>query len=220
MKTTGLTHVSIAILILPACLNCCTGNDPVNTDGTAESPITIPMAIGVLWIYEVHDNLAEVTDTIQVSIVDTVSTGDGSFFTVWKYNRSDVISTRYIEVAGDTLVIRHDTLNLQPCEYLVFPLKVGRRWTVPCGFRDTSWVTHSGRISVPAGDFDNGFQIDRLWNFDIEGGGNRSTTWIVPEVGIVFRHLLSQFSDGSTTTFTADEEWRLLSHDLSTFEID
>ncbi len=212
------TQLYSAIFLFQVILIGCTGSNPADQDGIPESPDAIPIAIGALWTYETHDNLAESVDTVKVSVVDTVTTGDGSSFSIWEYRRRDEILTRYVSVAGDTLVIRRDTLNQQPCEFLVFPLAVGRRWASPCGHLDSSCVTESGRVSVPAGEFDGGARIDRSWDIDVEGGGNRSTTWIVPEVGIVSRQFRSEFSDGSATIVTKDEEWKMLCYDLGTLE--
>jgi hypothetical protein len=220
MKMIAVIKVSAVVLFLLIGSICCSGKNPVDADTSVLSPNTFPMSIGVLWTYEVYDSLTESTDTILVSIVDTVSTCSGSFVTVWKCKLSDVISTRYVGVAGDTLAIQGDSLYLLPSEYFVFPLTVGSKWNGPCGIGDTSGVTRSGGISVPAGDFNSGVRIDRLWDVDFEGGGNSSSTWIVPEVGIVFRYLFSQFSDGSTIYIRTNEVWKLLRYDLSTFGIE
>lgn len=220
MKLTRSPSVSIVILLILVCLTYCSDDNPVSRSSNPDSRISIPFAIGSEWTYEIQDNLTESFDTVVVSVDDTVTTSGGEFFAVLQLHRSGVISTRYVTAAGDTLKVFDDTLSLQPCEFIVFPLAVGNQWATPCGFADTNRVFRSGRISVPAGDFDGGFRIDRTWNIDFEGGGDRCSTWVVPKVGVAFRHLRSQFSDGTSTVFTADEIWQMLGYELTTPDVD
>jgi hypothetical protein len=179
------------------------------------------MEVGMLWKYEVHDSLTGITDTVVVSIVDTATIADGSLGHIWKYNRNDAISTGYTSTRGDTLAIYRDSANIPAFEYFIFPLTVGKVWIGPfSAWKDSNHVIEEGLISVPAGDFVDGIRVDRFWGIDFEGGGDYSSTWIVPDVGFVYRYQLSKISDGASITVTVNEIWKLLSYDLSTFTID
>ena len=207
--------ICLAILILPGC-----DDDTPLTGGTCRSSaITFPNAVGMLWTYEVYDSLTETSDTVQVSIVDTTTIEGPTPVTVWKYNYIDSISTRYVALSGDSLIVYEGSWDPREVELYVFPLFLGRYWTGPLeGLGDTSRVTDRGTISTPAGDFSDGSRIDRTWAPDF-GPGHFSTTWVVPNVGIVFRHVLKQWSDGSTLHTSINDVWTLLSYDLHTFDI-
>lgn len=210
MKTMACRKFSAIILILSISLFSCSETTPVDIEPPGQSTGPIPLEIGVLWIYEVHDSLTESTDTIQVTIVDTLTMGNGTSVSVWEYTRGGITTTRYVGFIGDTLAFYDDLLDSRPSEYFVYPLTLGAKWVGPNAHLDTSWVTDSGLVSVPAGDFDNSVRIKRRWDFDFEGGGNRCFTWIAPGVGIVFRHLHSQYSDGTEKYVTKNEVWKLL----------
>ncbi len=210
MKTTTRRKFSAIILILSMSLISCSEKTPVDIEPPGQSTGPIPLEIGVRWIYEVHDSLTESTETIEVTIVDTLTMGNGTSVSVWEYTRGGITTTRYVGVIGDTLAFYDDSLDVRPSEYFVYPLTLGAGWIGPDAYPDTSWVTDSGLVSVPAGDFDNGVRIKRRWDFDFEGGGKHCCTWIASEVGILYRHLHSQYSDGTTTYTTKNEVWKLL----------
>ncbi len=210
MKTTIRQQFSAIILLLSMSLISCSEKTTVGIEPPYQPTGPIPLEIGVRWIYEVHDSLTESTETIQVTIVDTLTMGNGTSVTVWEYTRGGITTTRYVGFIGDTLAFYDDLLDLRPSEYFVYPLTLGAGWAGLNASRDTSWVTDSGLVSVSAGDFDNSVRIRRSWDIDFEDGGKHCCTWISPEVGIVYRHLHSQYSDGTTTYITKNEVWKLL----------
>ncbi len=218
MNTTAklIGAMCLTLLLVAACDD----DTPLTGGGGRSSGITIPTAVGVLWTYEVYDSLTGTTDTVQVSIVDTVTTDSIGPVTVWKYNHGDSVVIQYVTAIGDTLYIYDDSTSTTPAEKYVFPFLLGRYWIGPLeGVSDTSRVIGYGTISTPAGAFANATRIDRSWMIDFEGGGNFSTTWLEPHVGIVLRHVLKQWSDGTTIHQTVNEVRTLLSYDLSTFDI-
>lgn len=214
MSKLARVNLSVILVLALAAQICCNDENPAVSDDGGDSFDTIPMCIGVQWTYETYDSLSQTIDTLAVSIIDTVTIGSGAYLTVWSYREDADSSLRYVSIKGDTLAFYDDTLSVQPSEYFVFPLSEGRLWTGPTNLGDTSRVTEIGTIYVPAGEFEHGIRIDRIWDVDFEGGRSQSTTWLIPEVGIAFRHLLVRFSDGDTIITTMNEVWKLLSYDL------
>jgi hypothetical protein len=175
----------------------------------------------MLWSYQVYDSLTQEMDTVLVSVVDTISFNPSEPRTIWKSrsNATGDVTENYVGVKGDTLSILSDTLGDVDIELFVYPFELGAEWEGGSGFHDTARVTQVGAVSTPAGVFTNATRIERTWNQDFEGGGDFSVTWIVPNVGIVFRHFHSQYSDGSTIHVTLNEVWELIDYDLMTFEL-
>ena len=188
-----------------------------------------PNGVGMLWKYEIYDSLAQTTDTVWFSVTDTSTLEVGKHCTEWKgkSNASGNVDWKYLTFSDDTLDIFNGPIYDRPIlleeesaiERIVFPLELGRGWTGLSSFIDTSTVTLVGQIEVPAGRFNNGARIDREWEIGFEGGGNWSQTWSVPNVGIVSRYYLSQYSDGGNITVTKNETWELIDYDLTTFTI-
>lgn len=195
------------------------GDDSLTGHGAGPIDTHFPNAIGMLWKYQVYDSLTETTDTIWFSITDTATFGADEFVTERreKHVVADYFGWRYLHFRADTLEIFDDSVGVSANERIVFPLELGSSWTGPVAVDDTSTVTLVGQIEVPAAKFSNGARIDRSWNLDFEGGGNWSQTWVVPDVGVVSRHLRSQFSDGTSITVTTNETWELIEYDLTTF---
>jgi len=186
-------------------------------------PQDFPGAAGMLWKYEVYDSLTQITDTVWVSYTDNYFGPSGDFFIEWKERHFTDYSFEFktVRAHGDTIEIQNsDIVLVFQSERIIYPIELGNSWAGIEAIDDTSRVTLVGKIEVPAETFYNGARIDRSWNLDIEQGGNWSQTWLVPDVGIVSRYFLSQFSDGTSITVTKNETWELIEYDLTTFVID
>jgi len=212
--------VTTILLVLLVLLGSCTDDPPTgNKDGKGN--VDFPNAIGMLWKYQVYDSLTQITDTVWLSLTDTLTSGSNGFVTrrSEKHVRAGLFDWQYLHFRGDTLEILDSVDASSAGETVVFPLDLGSSWQGPVSADDTSVVTLVGRIDVPAGPFNDGARIDRSWNLDFEGGGNWSQTWLVPDIGMVYRYCLSQFSDGSSVTATKNEVWELIGYDLTTFTL-
>jgi len=217
MKIIKIT-IAIIFLLLIYIISC---DDSPTRYNNVPDDSDFPNSIGMLWKYEVYDSLSQTTDTVWFSITDTVTMPSGEFYTEWKSKNltSFIFEWQYLHLYGDTLEFFDDSVGLSANERIVFPLELGNGWSGPATNDDTSLVTLIGYVGVPAGIFAKGARIDRSWNLDFEEGGNWSQTWVVPDVGIVSRYFLSQFSDGSSITVTKNETWKLIEYDLTTFEL-
>jgi hypothetical protein len=108
--------------------------------------------------------------------------------------------------------------DIEHLERFVRPFEDGMEWTGP-QLADTSRTSIWRSVTVPAGTFTGVARVDRIWNRDFEGGGKWSETWLDEDAGIVKRHFLSQFSDGTSITVTQNETWELIEYDLTTFSL-
>ncbi|MEE8404283.1 MAG: hypothetical protein V3S17_02710 [candidate division Zixibacteria bacterium] len=202
-------------------INSCDESSPTGPGG-GMTENHFPNTIGVLWKYQVYDSLTETTDTVWFSITDTATPGAGEFVTERREKRlvADYFGWQYLHLKRDTLEFFDDTAGVPANERIVFPLELGSGWTGPdhrIGSSDSSSVTLVGQITVPVATFRNGARIDRAWHMDFEGGGNWSQTWVVPDVGIVYRYFRNQYSDGANIHVTRNETWELIEYELSTF---
>jgi len=205
--------------VLTSLIFICSCSDSPTGPGGGKIDVSFPNAVGMLWKYQVYDSLSQTTDTVWFSITDTLTVSPDEFFTKRseKLFASNFFRSQYLRFSGDTLEIFSDTSGASANERIVFPLELGSGWTGPAAFDDTSTVTLVGQIDVPAARFRNGARIDRSWFIDFEGGGNRSQTWVAPDVGMVYQYNRSQFSDGQNITVTKNEVWELIDYDLTTF---
>ncbi len=189
--------------------------------GSKPIPDAFPNAVGMLWVYEVYDSLAQTLDTVMISVTDSLDMSGHLPGLQWRmyWTIGDSVVDRYVIVKGDTVEFLADT-TAEPThlEHLVYPIELGAQWTGP-SFADTSRVTDTGTASVPAGNFMGSAYIERSWEIDFEGGGKRSETWIAPNVGIVYRYLRCRYSDGAQIHVTKNQTWDLIRYDLSTFPL-
>ncbi|MEE9443536.1 MAG: hypothetical protein V3V99_12805 [candidate division Zixibacteria bacterium] len=216
-------YLNLIIFAIAAFLISGCDDDPVSSKKMGlvlTSQHNFPKEVGMYWEYAVHDSLTGETDTVEVSIVDTLTVEDTLLTMKWNVNYSDGVIRRYYTFRGDTLMISNDSLMMESGEWFVFPFELNSMWTGPNIYDDTSRVTEIGTISVPAGTFTSATKIDRIWWRDFEGGGNYSTTWIADSVGMVYRHHLSQYSDGAQLHTRVNETWELLNFNLTTFYIE
>jgi hypothetical protein len=219
MKSFRFTTPIVLSVLMSIYFVSCGVNDSNLSESQQVVTHSFPVAVGMLWTYEVYDSLTGKTDTVLVSVTDTFTFENGQQTYQWRFKSSDDILIKKSILSGDTFAFFGRAGVDFPEEYFIFPLELGNEWTGP-RWGDTSIVSDSGLVSVPAGDFAVAFLIDRRWNLDFEGGGNRSETWIVPEVGVAYRYLFNSWSDGAHITVSKNEVWELLSYDLSTFDID
>ena len=217
MRKSGLI---LPLFILPVLLIAACDDGPP-TGGDRTNITAIPNAIGMLWKYEVYDSLTRKTDTVWVSVTDTMTVAGGELDTERRLIslRTQSVEVQYFQLRGDTLDISKNSTSAPVSERIIFPLSLDDTWQGQAGVDDTSQVSLIGTVAVPAGRFYNGARIDRSWNRDLEGGGQWSKTWIIPNVGIVSRSLLSKVSNGAHITVTRNETWSLLDYDLTTFAL-
>ena len=208
-------------VLIPA---ACSDKNSTGAVGTGDFVKVYPNAIGMSWTYTVHDSLLHTTDTFLVSVLDTAIIQGSTRTMYWKLYSpySDSLIIQYAGSKGDTLLIFRGGLDTTLVEIFPFPLTQGKKWAGPYDNPytfDTSTVTETGSISTPAGTFGNASKIQRGWDFDFEGGGRHSETWIAPDVGMVRQNITVIYSDGANIDTSRNETWELIDYNLSTFSI-
>lgn len=142
-----------------------------------------PHTVGSYWIYEYGDSINSIVKTVRVSIVDHIIVSEQDV-SVWQYDYGDRVDTQYAFVSGNTIAFHDDTIpHFSNASYL-FPFALGRFWGMDF-FVPPSGIFEKGAISVPAGQFPNGFRhIFYSYGFNY---GHWLDEWLVPGVGVVKR---------------------------------
>ncbi len=161
-----------------------------------------PNTSGTTWTYAVYDSLTHQADTAVVTVFGQTILPNTRWATLWQIAYRTRIDSAYVIISGDTVAIYSNG----DIRTFVFPLAVGQAWKGPF-FLDSTRVTQSGSISVPAGSFQNGFRTVRTTRAPNQYG--RDDVWLVPRVGIVDVHLTAVgFSFRNTT-------WELLTYHIA-----
>lgn len=208
------------VIVVAGCDN---SRRPTDDDNDNVVLTSFPNAVGMLWVYEVHDSLTEATDTVWVSVTDTAGYPAGQVVLRWRLNWNSTVSGEnryaYSAIGMDTIDFWTESRpQLMFLERFVLPMSRGTEWIAPIG-ADTSRVADIGTVTVPAGSFRGSAHIERKWNPGLCGDGNWSWTWIAPDVGVVSRYMYSKASDGGSTWFTVNQTWELLEYHLGTFPL-
>jgi hypothetical protein len=167
-----------------------------------------PRAEGSEWVYELIDTANDLTDTVQVRIIDTIGLTGADFATVWTYTGREYVDTVVVANRGNEISVYPDTLAVMPFVHwdYEFPFAVGRNWGIYT-FAAVPGVYDKGPVTTPAGEFEGSFHYRA-------SGGALNDYWsleerLVPGVGVV------------TRTFTKfgfwpakNEVWTLLSYQI------
>jgi len=196
MRTIIFLACSLIILsITISCNNSSTGPSPFSTD-------VFPNALGNTWTYAHHDSLANVSDTLIVTITGETSLSNNQPAMIWQYRFSNSVDTTYVFTDGDTVRF---VGNSHPFR-IVFPLSLGSEWKGDYWFNDTIRVLKKEPISVVAATFLDSYKIEEIW-IGLNDYG-RFTWWFVPSVGFV-RIYHTGVSFG-----TANETFELISYSI------
>ncbi len=165
-----------------------------------------PNAIGDEWVYKYNDGYTVGNQYIHVNVVGAGILPDGQHATIWTARVEDVTGARYL--IDSSFVVSDDqkvVFYAAPCRTCmppmfpekrryVFPLQVGNFWFTSSVFGDTTKVLNKGNLSVPAGTFENTFQLSRTVGY-VTNSFTNDTIWVTPNVGIT-KFLQNEFSLG------------------------
>lgn len=222
-----LTIIALLLAIAFLIISCEVENPvkvPVKAEIIAEAD-KFPMAVGMYWKYDIYNILTGSSWPVEVSIVDSTDDQNGRVIYEWKhsglpYGYVDRFRIEFRTMVGDSLV-RFDSINAPtPSELIVFPLELDQSWTGPTQVDDSSCISHDGSLYTWAEEFETAFRIDRTWNRKPEGGIDSTSTWIVPDVGIVQIIDFKSHSDVTPLNVSQNYLWRLTDYNLYTFGID
>lgn len=216
MKTARAIVLPLVLLVSLAFGGC----DDDTRFSVRQDPVQFPMAIGMYWVYEVYDSLTLVTDTLQVSIVDTSSVPEKPY----GFHRKGLSYRGEFEHAilhrsDDTVdMIELGMVPLAVVERFVFPLQPGNMWSGPFEHMgDTSVVADSEVVVTSAGVFDRTARLDRRWEDAAGGIRYGSTTWFYPSAGIVQRHELTVDTSSGSGETVRNTVQKLIRYDLAVF---
>ncbi|MGH2642947.1 MAG: hypothetical protein ACRDE2_03280 [Chitinophagaceae bacterium] len=191
---------------------CSNSKLPNLVDGsTALSNHYFPNQIGDKWVYQRIDSTwsnSVKTETIKVTITDTISVGNSIEATIWAYQYPDTTVYRYV-VDQNNLVLFYDSKS---ADYFVnsyqLPLAINGHWRGQIISDTAQVISENDSLNVPAGVFKDGYEIH-----ETAYGPNYQYSKIeffVPYIGMVMMHRYERNLgpiDNST--------WQLISYSLN-----
>src|ERR1044071_4434193 len=191
-----------------------------NTTSNTASNQNFPHEVGNQWIYK-YDNGSNVDQYIDVDIVGSVVLPDGQNATIWTSTLQDGANQRFLldssyVVVDDEKAVFYAPPCL-PCipstieekRRYMFPLQVGGLWFTDLVFGDTTKVLNDGSLTVPAGRFDNTFQLSRTIGY-VTNSYTYDTIWLTPNIGMT-KYFQNQYSLGPVP---GNGVWELASYQL------
>lgn len=171
---------------------------------------TYPTAVGTQWLYERYDSVRTVTDTITITIVSQQTLDDGRTAHVTRYKTEDTLryDTLFLENDSATVKIGNGSVSWVTERYL-FPLEVGRAWTVSFQY-DSLWVREKNLIATPAGEFPKAYRLERTIFF--LNYFHNDEIWFAPGYGVVQQRLRRDFFDPGPAE--KNDVWTLIDYTL------
>ncbi len=180
MKRKVLISGSLFMILLVLIGSC---QNSIQSD-TSISSQYFPNKVGDSWTYTVADTAYNshpalsskiVTGILRVSIIDLTKFPDGTSATIWRTVWPPEVSparppwnvdTAYVWTSGDTVKISYGVepilfppksmRDIAITDIYISPLQTGKRWHLG---PDSSRIASNYTLSVPAGTFDNVYQI-------------------------------------------------------------
>lgn len=192
-------------------------NNPANTPSNQ----MFPHAVGDQWVYQYDDGSGDSDQYIYVDIIGKGTLPDGQEATIWTSTLQDRSNERYLldssfVVVDDQKAIFYDA----PCRTCIpqmfdeerryiFPLQVGNFWVPDGTFGDTTKVLNESSLIVPAGTFENTFQLSKTIGYRTNSFTNDSI-WLTPNIGMT-KYYKNEFSLGP---LPGNGIWKLASYKL------
>ena len=220
------TVILLAALIGLVAIRC---NNKHPTSSKSLQPVDFPKTVGSQWVYTRYDSTSAQTDTLTVTILDTITiTATGELATVWDYDPlSPYIGVPFRQLyitatAGtvkpsskDTTWVYHATDAIRPTFVYVTPLAVDSFWTCDSciSWSDSTHVESTTTVIVPAGTFEDAFEVKRSYSCGIECSSTY-TYWVKPGIGIVRSHEVTWAGDGGGGWWETITTWELHSYQI------
>ena len=160
-----------------------------NTSGPSS---TFPNTIGDHWRYNYTPTptFPPTPGYIDVDIVGEGVLPDGELAKIWAYKILSYTDTTYV-VADEQVVKIFDkpcpgcTLYM-PYERMRYqlPLQTGNFWYTNARFGDTTRVLAEYAVTVPAGSFENTFELLKKQNY-VTNSWENNQVWFSPTIGLV-----------------------------------
>jgi len=188
--------VLLSALIIALFCYCCDDNGV----GPDWSDSHFPNEIGYHWVYVTYDSISQVTDTVDVRIIDeTVYFGDT--VKIWRYDWGDFVDTAYIAVENDSVKVFDHNGNIE--RLYIIPFVLDNSWENEyLGLTHQYEVTENLYFPTNGGVAGEGYIVNHQWNaFEFTGNIDR---YFSPGIGM-YRMYCNTFVG---TNFTS-EVWSL-----------
>jgi hypothetical protein len=198
-----MKNVIYLIIILSIFSFSC--NETVISGPPITSTNDFPNSQGSYWEYLVTDSLDNSTDTLRIIISGETTISTGEAVTIWQMNYPGRTDSNYVLFNRDTVKIFEDKEYLIENIKIVFPLRTGTGWRGDF-ITDTSYVSRVTDLSLPAGNFNPVFVIEREY-----GGFNEyrnMTIWFAAGIGII------KLNKREVGFEHSNESWELLSFEI------
>src|SRR5665647_883261 len=154
-----------------------------------------PHNVGNHWVYRYDDGYCNSNQDIYVDIVGTGKLPDGQNATILTTTLQDAANNKYL--IDSSFVVVDDqkaVFYAAPCRTCIpqmfdekrryiFPLQVGNTWYTDKFFGDTTRVLNESSLTVPAGTFDNTFQLSKTIGY-VVNSFTKDSIWLTPNIGM------------------------------------
>lgn len=206
------------ILLLVFLITSCSKQE--NAPSNTSSNQMFPHAVGNHWVYK-YDDGSNSEQYIYVDIVGTGTLPDGQNATIWTSTLQDATNTKYL--LDSSFVVVDDQKAIfygVPCltcttqmpdekRRYIFPLQVGNVWFTDKIFGDTTKVLNENSLTVPAGTFDNTFQLSKIIGY-VTNSFTKDSIWLTPNIGLI-KYYQNEYSLGP---IPGNGIWKLKSYNL------
>lgn len=156
-----------------------------------------PNSPGTHWLYEVTTNSLP-TNSIEISITKRVLLENKESVSEWNIKSNSGETKQYVGIIGDTVKIYTDINNIDNPQKILFayilPLNKFNNWNYrnldqSFGSDIASGGSLIGKIKVPAQEFDNVYEIERI----TDAQDRKAHEWIdfVPEIGMIKKQIIN-----------------------------
>lgn len=172
--------VSMVFIILTSCNKSTSPNTP--------SSSIFPNNVGNHWHYKYTDNSQNIS-YIDVDIVGTRVLPNGQTAAVWVYKILSYTDTVIVTSNTDSTIIYENYCTTCPAQTLYakmkyyFPMQTGNIWFSNVLWGDTTKIINNNSVTVPAGTFNNTFQISKKVGYVVNTKTNNQI-WFTQNVGI------------------------------------
>jgi hypothetical protein len=171
----------------------CTKNFPSNTNTFSSE--AYPNKVGDHWVYQFSGGY-----NIYVDVIGESRLPDGESANVWTYNYTNYVDTAYVVSNASSVKIYYapcwsctPQFTFEKQEY-IFPFTVNSKWFTNASYGDTTKVLSNLTLNVPAGSFENTFELNRKVGY-VTNSWTNDTIFYTPNIGITKLHQ-SEFSLG------------------------
>ncbi len=199
-----MKKMMMAIAVLTTAFVSCDSDDMIGPEDLVYDLALFPHDLGDSWVYARTNNISSEIDTITVTIVgvhevDCAELDCAGSLQEWEFRSGLSADTQWVYVT-DT------SINL--CSYLsattlMFPLDIGRKWSLNILNDDTTEVVGVETVTVPLGAVPFCYHVERAVTY--LDTWEQADLWTAPNVGIVKMRCL----EGGMLNPT-DVTWELL----------